>query len=229
MIMSGDRLPGRIAVHLSVRRTLTLLALAAGLSFVGTAHAEPDSRPSVVNGVPASCRSAGLPGEIIEVTATVRDNTYVDISAVPAGFQLTGVVVRGLRSFHKYPYLGDLPWNDLQAPGGGQFTGWFACAKPRTTAPTTTTTTTTATTTTTTTTPGGTTTVPTSSTTSSEQVVTTPVSSTTDNEAVASPRDDDALAETGFGHGWMLVLGNGLVIAGVIAVIVSGKRRRARR
>jgi hypothetical protein len=200
-----------------VLRVLSALALSVGVSLAGVAVAvatpAEDTRPETVKGEPTTCRSARLPGEILQVTATVRDNTYIDITAVPAGYQLTGVMVQGDGNYSKYPWLRDLPWKDLQAPQAVPIKNWFACAKPRTNAPTQTptvssTATTTATTTTTTSVPS-----------SSSSVVTT--------TSTAPAQADSGLAKTGFTGGWLVFFGGGLLVAGAAALILSRSRRRS--
>ncbi|MBP2322690.1 LPXTG-motif cell wall-anchored protein [Kibdelosporangium banguiense] len=191
----------------NVLRALAALVLSVGVSQAGVAFAD-DTRPSTGTGSPATCRSAGLPGDKLEVTATVRDNTYIDITAVPSGYQLTGVLVQGLRTYSKYTWLGDLPWNNLQAPQAVAFTSWFACAKPRTLMPTTAITTTTATTT---------------ATSSSSSAVATTTSTTT----AAAARAGSELAETGFNGGWLVFVGGGLLVAGAAVLSLSRARRRS--
>jgi LPXTG-motif cell wall-anchored protein len=199
----------------NVLRVLSAVALSVGVSLAGVAFAAAtptgDTRPTTGNGSPATCRSAGLPGEILEVTATVRDNTHIDITAVPSGYQLTGVVVKGVRTYSKYTWLGDLPWNALQAPQAVPFTNWFACAKPRTTMPTTTPPTTTTTSTTATSVPS-----------SSSSVATTATTTT----SAAPAQADSGLAKTGFNGGWFVLLGAGLLLAGTAALTLSRARRR---
>ncbi|ONI85809.1 hypothetical protein ALI144C_11865 [Actinosynnema sp. ALI-1.44] len=163
-----------------------------------------------MTGAPKTCRSAAIPGEIIDVTAEVRQQTSVDITAIPGGYQVLGVVVQGASSYNKYPNLGTLPWKDLRAPGDGTtaITNWFACAKPRSTSssqPTTTTTTTV-----------------TSSSTSAPATATSTTS--TSSAVVARPPQDDDLARTGFDAGGLLIVATLLVLAG--AVILAVVRRR---
>lgn len=196
----------------NVVRALAALVLSIGVSQAGVALAG-DSRPSTVTGKPDTCRSAGLPGNILEVTATVRDSTYIDITAVPSGYQLTGVVVRDLGTYSKYTWLGDLPWNGLQAPQAVPFTKWFACAKPRALMPTSTPATTTSATTTTTST---------SAPSSSSSVVATTTTTTTN-----APQARSELAETGFNGGLFVLFGAGLLVAGGAVLILSRARRRS--
>jgi LPXTG-motif cell wall-anchored protein len=210
--MIGILGPGRTQMKRNVVRALAALALSIGVSQAGVAFAD-DTRPIKVDDLPLTktCRSAGLPGDILEVTATVRDSTYIDITAVPTGYQLTGVMVQGVGNYNRYPWLRDMPWKDLQAPQAVPFTDWFACAKPRTSMPTppSTSTTTTTTTTTSTSAPSN----------SSSSVATT--------TSVAPAQTDSGLAKTGFNGGWLLFIGAGLLVAGAAALILSRSRRRS--
>ncbi|MET0234890.1 MAG: hypothetical protein ABW224_09655 [Kibdelosporangium sp.] len=201
----------------NVVRALAALVLSIGVSQAGVAFAD-DTRPTTVNTelLTKTCRSAGLPGEVLAVTSTVRDSTYITVTAVPDGYQLTGVIVEGAGNYNRYPWLRDLPWKDLQAPQAVPFTGWFACAKPRTTTPTLTPPTTATTTTTTTTATTTSTSVPSSS---SSAVATT--------TSAAPAQADSGLAKTGFNGGLMLFIGAGLLVAGAAALILSRARRRS--
>jgi hypothetical protein len=198
----------------NVLRALVALVLSVSVSPAGVAFAD-DTRPTTVAGSPLAktCRSAGLPGDILAVTATVRDNTYIDITAVPDGYQLTGVIMQGVGSYNKYPWLRDLPWKDLQAPQALPITDWFACAKPRTSQPTQTPTVSEPPTTTPATTSN-------SVSSSSSSVVTTTTSA-------AAAQADSGLAATGFDGGWLVFFGGGLLVAGAAALILSRARRRS--
>jgi LPXTG-motif cell wall-anchored protein len=207
----------------NVRRALAVLVAAAGVSLGGVgiagAAAVPqsgDTRATAREGDVTTCRSAGVPGDIVQVTAGTAGT--VDITAAPDGYQVTGAVVANGQAYNRYLLLGDLPWNGLRAPLGSsgepaQISHWFACGKPRTSAPTTTTTTTTTTSTTTTTAPA---------TSDSSAPAVTMTSSTP--VAQASDRDAGELAETGFDGGWYLLAGAGLLLAGAAALALSRAR-----
>ncbi|ALG13741.1 hypothetical protein [Kibdelosporangium phytohabitans] len=170
----------------------------------------PDTRATTVTGAPKTCRSAAIPGDIVEVTAQVRQRTSVDITGIPGGYQVLGVVVQGTSSYNKYPNLGTLPWRDLRAPGDGtaEMTNWFACAKPRPSSPA----------------PTTTTSVTTSSTSAPATVTPTSTSTTTTSAVVAQPPDDDDLARTGFGTGGFLIVATLLILAGAVILVVVRRR-----
>lgn len=225
-------------------RSLTGAALLLALA-TGTAAATPpeqappqpgDDRATahvgnVDIGQPGNaCEVVGLPGDegTLPAGTFTSDGTYLDVIALPEGFTITGVVVKGGDNYNVYPDLGDLPWADLHAPlnnGGNvpEISHWFACLSERTTtttttAPTTTTTTagsTTATTTTTTTTAAGTTTDVAGTTT------------TTPAPAVVPGESPDELAATGFDGTWLLISGLALVAAGLAVVLTLRSRRRS--
>ncbi|MEV6609690.1 hypothetical protein [Kutzneria sp. NPDC051319] len=186
-----------------IRFSLAAALIAGGvaLSFAGAAFGAPptppqsgDSRAVVHAGNVTTCAAAGLAGGPISVTATVVSNTYITITALPAGTTVTGVVVKGAPAYNVYlpGSLGTLPWTALHPPLAGNsgmpatISHWFVCGTKTTTTPppptttttvpTTTTTTTvpaTTTTTTTTTVPITTTTVPTTTTTTTVPTTTT--------------------------------------------------------
>ena len=93
-----------------------------------------DARATSFEGNAVTCADAGLTGDIISVTAT-QDGTLIDITAIPAGKTVTGVVVKGSDAYNVYlpAKLGALPWLDLHAPlnPNGQPAGlshWYVCA-----------------------------------------------------------------------------------------------------
>lgn len=174
-----------------IRFSLAAALIAGGvaLSFAGAAFGAPptppqsgDPRAVVHAGNVTTCAAAGLAGGIISVTATVVSNTYITITAVPAGTTVTGVVVKGAPAYNVYlpGSLGALPWTALHPPLAGNsgmpatISHWFVCGtETTTTPPPTTTTTSTTTTTTTVPTTTTTTTVPTTTTTSTTVPTTT--------------------------------------------------------
>jgi hypothetical protein len=149
-----------------------LVTWGASGSFAQTTEPPPssgDSRATSYNGNAVTCADAGLPGTIISVTST-HDGVYLDITAVPAGQTVTGVVVKGGPAYNVYlpGALGALPWLDLHAPlnASGSPAGishWYVCGTASTT----------------TTTPVTSTTTPVTSTTTPVTSTTTPVTSTT--------------------------------------------------
>jgi hypothetical protein len=119
---------------------LIAVALAPWMGGAGTALAggegppSGDDRATSHDGNTVTCAGAGLTGDIVTVTST-QDGTYIDITAVPAGKTVTGVVVKGGDAYNIYlpGALGSLPWLDLHAPlnPNGSPAGishWFVCA-----------------------------------------------------------------------------------------------------
>jgi hypothetical protein len=212
----------------NVRRALAVFVVSVGVSLGGTAIAvagpdDPpqsgDDRATAVAGNVTTCAAAGIPGTEIEVTSNITENTYIDITAVPAGFTITGVVVKGGPAYNKYPNLGALPWNDLHAPlvssgKPAEISHWFVCGKKKTTTTTKTTTPTTTTTTSTSTSTG--------SSSSSSRVTTT--SST---PAVVPASNNSGLANTGFSGGPLVLIGGLLLVGGVAALFLARARRRS--
>uniref|UniRef100_UPI0031DF494B hypothetical protein n=1 Tax=Saccharothrix mutabilis TaxID=33921 RepID=UPI0031DF494B len=193
----------------TITRAFQLAAclFAAGVVWFGTAGATPpagdpppvsgDPRATAYPGNATTCPDAKLPGEIISVTSN-DDGTYLDVTAIPDGYTLTGVVVKGSNAYNVYTGLGDLPWLDLHAPlaSSGKPAGishWYACGTKSVTTTTTTTTTTDSTTTTTTTTDSTTTTT---GTTTSGTTATTTTTTTTTTTAPASTTTTTAPAQT---------------------------------
>ncbi|XVV06230.1 hypothetical protein ACQPW3_12915 [Actinosynnema sp. CA-248983] len=190
---------------------LAACLLAAGVVWYGTATAQPPGQDPPVSGDPrataypgnaTTCADAGLPGEIIQVTSN-DDGTYLDVTAVPEGYTLIGVVVKGSNAYNVYKGLGDLPWLDMHAPlaSSGQpaeISHWYACGikSVGTTSPTTTTTTTTTTTPTTTTTYDSTTSTTTTTTTYPTTTTTTTTSDTTTTTTDSTTTTTDSTTTT---------------------------------
>ena len=118
---------------------LIAVALAPWMGGAGTALAggegppSGDDRATSHDGNAVTCVDAGLAGDSITVTSTV-DGPYIDITAVPAGKTVTGVVVKGGNGYNIYlpGALGSLPWLDLHAPltpsdGPAGISHWFVC------------------------------------------------------------------------------------------------------
>jgi LPXTG-motif cell wall-anchored protein len=153
-----------------------------------------------------------------------KDTQDLDITAVPAGVTITGVVVKGGDAYYVYlaDDLGALPWNDLKAPlnNGGKvpdISHWYACGvKDETPSSSVTTSSTTSSSTATSTS------TPTSTPASSSSVIATTTTTTTTSAAAAVDQD---LASTGFGSAWLLGLGAALVAAGAAVVLVMRRRR----
>jgi hypothetical protein len=142
---------------MNVKNTALRLAGAAMITLAvapwlggGSASAEEppasgDPRATSFNGNVVDCAGAGLAGSVIAVTST-EDATNVNITAIPAGNTVTGVVVKGGDAYNVYlpGALGTLPWLNLHAPLNPNaepagISHWFVCATPTppTTPPTT--------------------------------------------------------------------------------------------
>jgi len=81
-----------------------------------------DPRATAHDGNAVTCLDAGLAGTDITASVThTDDGKYIDITAVPAGKSVTGVVVKGGNAYNVYlpGALGALPWLDLHAPLNG--------------------------------------------------------------------------------------------------------------
>ncbi|SES01099.1 LPXTG cell wall anchor domain-containing protein [Lentzea albida] len=216
----------------------------AMLALTATAVAQPttdDSRATAYSGNvdinhKDACTVGGLTGTPIapgQFTSTGGDGQYLDITGVPAGVKVTGIVVKGGNAYNVYlagKLGGALPWLDLRSPlnNGGkvpQISHWYGCGIKDTTTTTTTTTTATSTSTSTVThssSPSSTTstTATTTTTTSGEGA-----STTTTTQAFVPVADEGGLASTGFGSAWLLGLGAALVAAGAAVVLVLRRRR----
>lgn len=247
-------------MSVSKNRMGILVAGVATLLVAGptAAAADPpqsgDPRATAYAGNAVTCPDAKLPGSIVTVTAT-HDGTYLDVTGIPAGTTVTGVVVKGGNAYNVYPNLGALPWLDLHAPlnASGKPAGishWYACGTKTTTTTTTPTTTTKPTTTTTVVVPPTTTTTtktttattaPTGGTTTTTAITTTTTAPTTGitttttrptwyptttSPASGAVQDEGGLAETGFGARWLIPVGALLVIAGAATLWLIRNRRR---
>lgn len=201
-----------------------LLAVIAAGVLAGSATAQPnqdppqpgDPRATAVTGnldldQPGNaCAAAGLPGTEATLSGGFTDDgTYVDITAAPSGFVITGVIVKGGNAYNVYPSLGPLPWTGLHAPLNSSgnpptISHWFVCLSIVTT-------------TTTTISPTATTTI-----------APTPIPTTTTTRAAPVPgpasSPSDTLASTGFDGWWLIVAGLSLLAAGA-AFLASPKLR----
>lgn len=222
----------------------TSAAIAAVALFAGTAAAQPDDVP-----VSGDDRATAHAGNVVEkdcaelfkgssaigagdLTSSVDGtNTYLDITAVADGVEVTAVIVKGGPAYNVYEAadLGDLAWLDLHSPlvssgKPAQISHWFACGTKKTTTTTTTTGTETTTSTTDTSTPSSSSTTSDTSSSSSASVTTT---TTTTSANVAPAADEDDLAFTGFSGGWLIALAAALLLGGAALLLVT--RLRARR
>lgn len=180
-----------------------------------------------------ACTVGGLTGSPIapeKFTFTGgKDQLDLDITAVPDGVTITGVVVKGSDAYNIYfaGKLGPLPWNDLRSPqnNGGQvpqISHWYACGVTTQQSSSSVSATSSTSPSTVTWTPSSSVTTPPSSSTTSSSVVTTTTVTTT---SVAAPVNDDDLASTGFGSAWLIGLGAALLAAGAAVLLVLRRRR----
>jgi LPXTG-motif cell wall-anchored protein len=217
-------------------RVAAVAALAAGawLGIAGVANADGpqsgDDRATAYSGNarPGDCAGAGLAGEQI-MGEDSPSGTYFDITSIPAGYTVTGVVVKGGDAYNVYlpSALGALPWLKLHAPinasgGPAGLSHWFVCGTKDST--TTTTTTPPATTTTT---PGG---GESSTTTSPGGGAGSPSATTPGAPGTPGAQGGEGLASTGFGNGWLVIVGGALLLGGgALLVLVRGRSVAAAR
>jgi hypothetical protein len=219
----------------------TSAAVTAVVLLAGAAAAQPieppvsgDSRATAYpgNAVAANCLVL-FPGSsaiaVGDITRSVDGtNTYVDITAIAAGVDVAGVVVKGGPAFNVYKVadLGALAWEDLHSPlvssgKPAQISHWFACGfKDDETTTTTTTTTSTETSTSDTSVPSSSSTTTSSESSSSAPSVTSTTVTTTTTPAVVAASAEDDLASTGFGAGWLIFLGAALLLGGGALLLV---------
>ncbi|MBB3663869.1 hypothetical protein FB384_002773 [Prauserella sediminis] len=238
------------------------LGVLAGSMPLAAAHDKPEKDPRAVavdgnvdEGMKRACEQAGFDGEPIDKADVGFTGgpaeTFLTITEVPAGVEVTGILVKGGPAYNLYePGERGLPqdpaWEKLRSPlnNGGKIAAishWFLCGTgvptetttpPGSTPPPDTTTPPESTTPSESTTPPETTTTGTD-TTSPEPDSTGPSSTTsnagaattTSQPAVAPAGDTDDLASTGFGAGWLLGLGALLLAGGGALVTLTRKRR----
>ncbi|UVS76930.1 hypothetical protein [Actinokineospora sp. UTMC 2448] len=201
-----------------------LLTCLPSVAMAQTPEEDPRATQHDGNAVAKDCPQLWPGSTAVQLTDSDPSKQYIDITSVPDGVEVVGVVVKGGDGYNTYdaPDLGALPWLDLYSPlnNGGNIpdvSHWFACGVKDTT---TTTTTTTSSGTTTTTAPGETTTdvTPTTDVPTSPEVTTT--------TAPGAPGEDDDLADTGANPGWLLLTGL-LLLAGGGLALFSPKVRAA--
>jgi hypothetical protein len=221
-------------------RSLIVASTAAGVLFGLTAFAAaspPDRTP-----VSGDDRATAHPGNVVaadcpslfpgstavaqgDIDFTGGDNTGgVDITAVPDGVTVVGVVVKGGPAYNVYADLGDLPWTGLHAPlvpsgKPAAVSHWFVCGTGKSetsTPPDTDTPTDTPTESPTSTAPEG------------QGSGGGAATATSTSEAVAAAADDQDLAETGFEAGPLVALGAVLLLGGAALLLVM-RARGARR
>ncbi|MCP2256677.1 hypothetical protein LX15_000360 [Streptoalloteichus tenebrarius] len=141
--------------HRPVLSALGRALTAAGLVLValappGAAAAAPENPPASGDpravaspGNAVKCSDVSLAGELVDLAHTVDESrATLDVTGLPEGLTVTGVVVKGGPAYNSYlpSALGPLPWRGLHAPVNpsgkpAQISHWFACAQR--TAPTT--------------------------------------------------------------------------------------------
>lgn len=192
---------------------LTVLSTTAALA--DDTPKSTDPRAQAFSGNVTTCADAGLEGDEIQVGFEIDESgTTLNITSVPDGTELTGIVVKGGPAYHVYPADA---LTDLISPlnrGGNvpQISHWFACGKAAEDQPTSTPT---------------------------QPTMTTPPPGATEPPASSEEPDaqptktededtDDELAATGFGMTGPLLGGAAaLLLAGAGLLLVM--RRRASR
>ncbi|MFS8102369.1 LPXTG cell wall anchor domain-containing protein [Lentzea alba] len=220
------------------------VAAVATLALATTAFADepttddPRATPFLKNvdiNHPEACTVGGLTGTTIhpnKFTYTGGDNQqHLDITALPTGVKVTGIVVKGGDKFNVY--LADklgatLPWEDLRSPfnNGGQLpqiSHWYGCGIVDEQPPTSTSSSSSETSTSTSTSTVTHSSTPTSTSTSASSEEVAPTTTTTVAPVPVAETDD--LASTGFGSAWLLGLGAALVAAGAAVLLVLRRRR----
>jgi hypothetical protein len=198
-------------------------ALVGNALLVGPAGAAPgdppqsgDPRATAFAGNATTCEDAGLPGETIDVGASIdATNRYLTITSVPDGVTLTGVVVKGGPGYNVY--VGDVrtllhaPLGPNGSPAG--ISHWYACGAPPTT---------------TSGPPPPSSPPPSSSTPPSSSPPPTTSSAPASLQPGLQPPSTGGggLAATGAPVGAIAGLGGLLVVVGVAMLAVSGSRRR---
>lgn len=221
----------------TVSRSLIVASIATGflIGFTSFAAASPPNRTPESgderatahpgNVVAADCAEL-FPGSSAVAQSDLDfsggDNTGgVDITGVPDGVQIVGVVVKGGPAYNVYTDLGDLPWLGLHAPlvpsgKPAAVSHWFVCGTGKT----------------------ETSTPPTSPTEESptDTPTTTPsegegggeATETSTSEDVSNAAEQEELAETGVETGPLVALGAALLLGGG-ALVLAMRGRGARR
>ena len=218
------------------------MAAVATLALVTTAFATPDkpapdsgdTRATAYSGNvdinhDDACTVGGLTGEPIapeefEFTGG-EDQQDLDITGLPEGVEITGVVVKGAEAYNVYlaAKLGEqLPWNDLKSPDKKDnvpnISHWYACGVEEQPSSSSSPSSSSAT---------SSSTVTHSSTPSSSQTTTpssSEVAATTTTTAAVAAAGADNLASTGFGSAWLVGLGAALLAAGAAVLLVLRRR-----
>jgi hypothetical protein len=204
----------------TVSRSLIVVSIAAGallgISTFASAtppHLNPksgdDHATAYAGNVVGKDCSSLFPGSTAvaqgDIEFTGGDNTSgVDISAVPDGVEILGVIVKGGPAYNVYTDLGDLPWSDLHAPlvpsgKPAAVSHWFACGVEE----------------------NDTSTSPSSPTEGSTTTTTEGVGSggggstgTSTSAAVSPAAENEELASTGVNGGPLVALGAALLLGG---------------
>ncbi|MGH3761400.1 hypothetical protein [Actinophytocola sp.] len=214
----------------AVSRSLIVASIAAGalISLSSFASASPDRTLD-----PGDDRATAHSGNVVEkhcpdlfpgstavplgdIEFTGGDNTAgVDITAVPDGIEIVGVIVKGGPHYNLYETagLGDLPWQDLHAPlvpsgKPADVSHWFVCGVGRTETPPTTE-------------------VPTTTTSPEAEQPGGPAETTT-SEDVSPAAEEEELAATGVPAGPLVAIGAALLLGGG-ALLLLMRRSAARR
>ncbi|SHF41461.1 hypothetical protein [Streptoalloteichus hindustanus] len=126
---------------------LVLAALVPAGTAAAAGREEPpasgDPRAVASSGNAVKCSDVSLAGELVDLGHTVDESrASLDVTSLPEGLTVTGVVVKGGPAYNSYlpSALGPLPWRGLHAPVNpsgkpAQISHWFACAQ-RTAPPT---------------------------------------------------------------------------------------------
>jgi hypothetical protein len=220
----------------TVSRSLIVASIATGflIGLTSFAAASPPNRTPVSgddratahagNVVAADCAEL-FPGSSAvaqgDIDFSGGDNTDgVDITGVPEGVQIVGVVVKGGPAYNVYADLDDLPWHGLHAPlvpsgKPAAVSHWFVCGtgKSETSTPPT---------------EESPTDTPTTSPSEGAGPGSGGATETSTSEDVSNAAEQEELAETGVETGPLLALGVALLLGGCALVLVM-RGRGARR
>jgi hypothetical protein len=209
----------------TISRSLIVASCAVGalIGFTGLASASPSDRTPESGDDRATAHSGNVVGKdcsdlfagsIAVDQGDIRfeggDNTAgLDITSVPDGIEIVGVIVKGGPAYNMYSGLGDLPWSGLHAPlvSSGKpaaVSHWFVCGvekEDETTTPPDSET------------PGG---------------PTEPTETSAPQGGVSPAAEEDELAATGVASGPLVALGAILLLGGG-ALLLLVRMRGARR